>query len=51
MKSLRSLIGTLRLVAPAARVSTAVENGRRPSSRDLRRLGIDPECFTSIGHG
>lgn len=33
----------------AIAVSAAVERGARPESRDLRRLGIDPEQFGGIG--
>ena len=33
------------------RVAAAIENSRRPRTVDLRRLGIDPQAFTSIGLG
>lgn len=33
----------------AVAASAAVENHRRPSSRDLDTLGIDPKTFNRIG--
>lgn len=35
--------------ASAAAASAAVERGVQPQSRDLRKLGIDPEQFRRIG--
>jgi hypothetical protein len=42
---------SLATYAAASRVAAAVESYRRPRETDLRRLGIDPHAFTSIGHG
>lgn len=36
------------VVTAAIAVSAAVENRRRPSSRDLTTLGIDPKAFDSV---
>ena len=33
----------------AAAASHAVQAGRKPSARDLRRLGMDPSAFDKIG--
>jgi len=33
----------------AAAAASAVENGRRPTARHLKRLGIDADQFRSIG--
>ncbi len=38
------------LIGAASAVSAAVESGRRPKSRDLRELGIDPSMFGRINH-
>lgn len=35
----------------AAVAAQAVESGRTPLDADLRRLGIDPQAFSTIGHG
>jgi hypothetical protein len=35
----------------AKAMAGAVDRGARPDSRDLRRLGIDPEAFFAIGRG
>lgn len=35
----------------ARAAAAAVEVGRPAAARDLRRLGIDPAAFTTIGHG
>jgi hypothetical protein len=52
---LRSLaarvIGGIERLQSAGAVAAAVEAHRRPRAADLRRLGIDPAAFTSIGHG
>jgi hypothetical protein len=45
------LKSSLTTFAAATRVAAAVENHRRPRAVDLRRLGIDPQAFTSLGHG
>jgi hypothetical protein len=42
---------SLATFAAATRVAAAIENSRRPRTVDLRRLGIDPQAFTSIGLG
>lgn len=36
------------VLGAAIAVSAAVENRRRPMSRDLDTLGIDPEAFNRI---
>jgi hypothetical protein len=45
------LRGAAETLASATRVAAAVEARRKPPVSDLRRLGIDPHAFTSIGHG
>ena len=51
----RTLFGRLRgaveSFASATRVVAALENHRTPRPADLRRIGIDPHAFTSMGHG
>jgi hypothetical protein len=37
------------VVSAAIAVSAAVENHRRPKSRDLNTLGIDPNAFDKLG--
>lgn len=37
------------IFASATAAAAAIENGRPARARDLRRLGIDPEAFRSIG--
>jgi hypothetical protein len=37
------------VIGAAIAVSAAVENRRRPSSRDLTTLGIDPQAFDRLG--
>lgn len=51
MTVLASFRSSLATFAAATRVAAALESSRRPSPVDLRRLGIDPQDFTSIGHG
>jgi hypothetical protein len=52
MELVRTLLGRLLDVLTSARqVAAAVEVRRTPREADLRRLGIDPAAFTSIGHG
>lgn len=38
----------LGVMGSAIAVSAAIEGGRRPRSRDLRELGIDPDQFGRI---
>ncbi|MFT3975278.1 MAG: hypothetical protein QM699_18120 [Amaricoccus sp.] len=35
----------------ASRVVAALQTNRQPDPQDLRRLGMDPRVFLSIGHG
>jgi hypothetical protein len=51
MTVLARLKSSLATFVAASRVAAAVENHRRPRTADLRRLGIDPQAFTSLGHG
>ena len=55
MSSVRSVFGRVRsaleLFGSAVRVAQAVQSDARPDPRDLRRCGIDPMAFTTIGHG
>lgn len=55
MISVRSVFGRVTSAAElfysAARVAGAVEARRTPDARDLRRMGIDPKAFITIGHG
>lgn len=55
MTAVRNTFGQLRSVldifGSAIRVANAVENGGKPALHDLRRLGVDPRAFTTIGHG
>lgn len=37
--------------ASASAIAAAVEQHRRPEPSDLRRLGIDPQSYLSMGHG
>lgn len=37
------------VMSAAISVSAAVENHRRPNSRDLHTLGIDPKAFDRLG--
>jgi hypothetical protein len=47
-----SRIGDLfATIGSAVAVAGAIENRSKPRASDLRRLGIDPKAFTSIGHG
>lgn len=38
------------MIGAANAVSAAIESGRRPKSRDLQTLGINPSAFSRIGH-
>jgi hypothetical protein len=51
MTVLATLKSSIAMFAAASRAAAAVETHRRPRSLDLRRLGIDPQAFTSLGHG
>jgi hypothetical protein len=51
MTGFDKFLSTLRTIRSASRLASACEGGRRPHPDDLRRLGIDPHAFTSIGHG
>jgi hypothetical protein len=51
MSALAKLKRSLAAFASATRVAGAIESRRRPDPHDLRRLGIDPQAFTSIGIG
>lgn len=49
-KTRRGVISRAFAVMSAAiSVSAAVENHRRPNSRDLNTLGIDPKAFDRLG--
>lgn len=41
-------LGTVR---SASHVAAALEAHRQPDPAHLRRLGIDPRAFMSMGHG
>lgn len=43
-----SLRGFIEVAACAISASAAVESGKQPDARTLRRLGIDPERFRQI---
>jgi hypothetical protein len=45
------IVSFYRQVVSAIAVSAAVESRRTPEPHHLRRLGIDPRAFLSIGHG
>ena len=55
MISVRSLFdrvrSALQLFGSATRVAGALESRVNPDPRDLRRMGIDPRAFTTIGIG
>ena len=55
MTSMRSVYERLRstagLIGSAVRVAGALENRANPNPQDLRRMGIDPRAFLTIGHG
>ncbi len=36
------------MMGSAINAAAAVETGRRPNARDLRRLGIDPMRFNNV---
>jgi hypothetical protein len=38
-------------IRSASAIAAAVESGRTPRLADLRRFGMDPQAFTSMGHG
>lgn len=46
-----SISETLGTVRSARRVVSALESNRRPDPNHLRRLGVDPKVFLSMGHG
>ena len=43
------VVGFFDVVASAIAAAAATNSGRRPKSRDLRALGIDPVQFRNIG--
>ena len=45
------IVSAAGVVGSAIRVAGALESRRTPDPRDLRRMGMDPKAFTSIGHG
>jgi hypothetical protein len=51
MRGFQKFMSSLAAIRSAARVAAAVENGTAPNAGDLRRLGIDPRAFSTIGHG
>lgn len=51
MRVIERLSGWVAIFASASAIAAAVEGNRRPDLRDLRRLGIDPQSYLSIGHG
>ena len=51
MTGLAKLKSSLAVFVSASRVAAALESHNRPLASDLRRLGIDPKAFTSLGHG
>jgi hypothetical protein len=51
MNGLAKLKSSLAVFASATRVAAAIENRRRPDPVDVRRLGMDPHAFTTIGLG
>lgn len=46
-----SISNTLGAVRSAQQVVSALESNRRPDANHLRRLGVDPAVFLSMGHG
>lgn len=48
---LAGIADTLRTVRSASHVAAALEGHRRPDPEHLRRLGMDPRAFLSMGHG
>jgi hypothetical protein len=42
---LRMIRAFIEVFAAARAASSAVENGQRPTRRDLERLGINPQSF------
>lgn len=55
MTSVRNMFGRVRsaakLFGSAVRVAGALESRVNPDPQDLRRMGIDPRAFTTIGIG
>ena len=55
MISMRDVFGralsAAEVVGCAVRVTGAVQSRVKPNPKDLRRLGMDPRAFTTIGHG
>jgi hypothetical protein len=51
MTGLARLKSSFEVFVSATRVAAAVENRRRPRPSDMKRLGFDPDAFTSIGLG
>jgi len=55
MTRVRNIFGRVRsaagLFASAVRVAGALESRVVPEPRDLRRMGMDPRAFMTIGHG
>lgn len=55
MTNVRNVFGRVRsamgLFGSAVRVAGALESRIAPDPQDLRRMGIDPKAFTTIGHG
>ena len=48
---LAGISNTIGTVRSASHVAAALEAHRRPDPKHLRRLGIDPKAFMSLGHG
>lgn len=46
-----SITGALGTVRSASHVVASIEANRRPDPVHLRRLGIDPNTFMTLGHG
>jgi hypothetical protein len=42
---------TLGTVRSASHVVAAIHADRRPEPKHVRRLGMDPRAFLTIGHG
>ena len=55
MTTVRSMYGRVRsamgIFGSAARVAGALENRVKPGPADMRRIGMDPHAFLSIGLG
>ena len=50
-RSLQRMADWARLYFSAGAVVRAIKVDRDPRPDDLRRLGIDPRAFLSLGHG